>query len=465
MTMELSDQVQSLVNFLRMNPSEKKMTFEHNPGHKLIPFFTRNPERYKFQEEFLEISGIIARLSQNKAAELEEIEPEFLSNLRSNLDIDGDVSDSELSELFQTSFTSTKRAQLLTYIPVASGNEKVGKQQVARFMIELLDLKNNQEWQHYISAKEENDLYSMVLSNALPELKTESNYEKKFSIQNADHYRSLFAKDFHTLMQSENYNFISLNINQLLSYYFLIYLINEGPSFGKIEEKRSNIYFAYEKEKVSASRLAVTNGYERVKEQVGDILVNNDLTDYLNVLVGNVVPKVPETFDREVSISKILSGDRESLTTLTTNLRSFNRLYAETNDKEYAYSDSNLGDKDQLLEEAKILKEWLTEDTKVEIKSRFKKPYDEIRNLGYLKSRGRLGSVLNASQELILLFTAIVVGKEQHMLVKRVFEGLEQHGLMFDKLSKKEIVDFFEEINLLEKMSDSGDAQYVKPIL
>lgn len=250
-----------------------------------------------------------------------------------------------------------------------------------------------------------------------------------------------------------------------MSYYFLIYLINEGPSFGKIEEKRSNIYFAYEKEKVSASRLAVTNGYERVKEQVGDILVNNDLTDYLNVLVGNVVPKVPETFDREVSISKILSGDRESLTTLTTNLRSFNRLYAETNDKEYAYSDSNLGDKDQLLEEAKILKEWLTEDTKVEIKSRFKKPYDEIRNLGYLKSRGRLGSVLNASQELILLFTAIVVGKEQHMLVKRVFEGLEQHGLMFDKLSKKEIVDFFEEINLLEKMSDSGDAQYVKPIL
>lgn len=52
MTVELNSPVESLVDFLRMKPSEKKMRFEHNPGRKLIPFFTRNPERYKFQDDF-----------------------------------------------------------------------------------------------------------------------------------------------------------------------------------------------------------------------------------------------------------------------------------------------------------------------------------------------------------------------------------------------------------------------------
>lgn len=465
MTVELNSPVESLVDFLRMKPSEKKMRFEHNPGRKLIPFFTRNPERYKFQDDFLEITGIITRLSQNKAAELEDIKDEFLLNLRSNLDVQTEVSDSELLELFQTSFTSTRRAQLLTYIPVGSGNERIGKQQVAKFMVELLGLKENTEWHRYVSAHEDNDLYSNVLSTALPELKSEENYEKKFVIQNADQYRELFSDDFHTLMQSENYNFISLNINQLLSYYFLLYLINEGPMLGKVDQVTADYYFAYEKEKVSASRAAVTNGYERVKADVGELLIYNDLTDYLNVLIGNVIPKMPETYDREVSIAKILNSDDSQLSRLVTNLRSFNQIYAETNDKQHVYSAPTLQVREQLLQEINQLKGWLSEDTKVEIKSRFKKPYDEIRNLGYLKSRGRLGSVLNASQELILLFTAIVVGSREHMLVKNVFSGLEEHGLRFDKQSKKEIVDFFEEVNLLEKMSDSGDAQYVKPIL
>lgn len=464
MTVDLTSPVGSLVDFLIMKPTEKKMRFKHNPGFKLLPFFTRNPERYKFQDDFLEVTGIIARLSQNKAAELDDVEDVFLENLRSSLDIQTEVTDSELLELFQTSFSSTRRVQLLPYIPVGDGKEETGKQQVAMFMVELLGLKENADWQRYIAAREENDLYSTVLSDALPELKEET-YENKFVIQNAEWYRKLFSADFRTLMESENYNFISLNIDQLFSYYLVLYLINEGPSFGKLDTNPTGYYFAYEKEKVSASRAAVTNGYERIKSEVNQLLVYNDITDYINVLIGNVVLDLPETYEREVSIASILESDDDRLKQLIENLRSFNQIYAETNDKQYVYSTGSTGVKEQVLQEINQLKGWLSEDIDTATQGRFRKTYDEIRNLGYLKSRGRLGSVLNASQELILMFTAVVVGSKEHMLVKNVFSGLEHHGLRFDKQSKKEIVDFFEEVNLLEKMSDSGDAQYVKPIL
>ena len=149
-------------------------------------------------------------------------------------------------------------------------------------------------------------------------------------------------------------------------------------------------------------------------------------------------------------------------------MQEFKEVYAETINHEYikknvVFYDENI--KDYLIKEVNELKGWLKQDESLETQKRYRKSYDEIKQLNYLKSRGSLGNVLNASQEIILLFTAIVVGNNKHLLLRRVFEGLEKHGLFFDKTSKNEIIKFYEEVNLLEKMSDSGDAQYVKSIL
>ena len=41
----------------------------------------------------------------------------------------------------------------------------------------------------------------------------------------------------------------------------------------------------------------------------------------------------------------------------------------------------------------------------------------------------------------------------------------ERRGLFFDRYSKEEIVNLLNTWNLIDKKSDSGDAQYVKQIL
>ena len=44
-------------------------------------------------------------------------------------------------------------------------------------------------------------------------------------------------------------------------------------------------------------------------------------------------------------------------------------------------------------------------------------------------------------------------------------EEYEKRGLFFDRYSKEEIIKLLTKLNLIDKKSDSGDAQYVKPIL
>ena len=49
--------------------------------------------------------------------------------------------------------------------------------------------------------------------------------------------------------------------------------------------------------------------------------------------------------------------------------------------------------------------------------------------------------------------------------LKQLFIEYEKRGVYFDRYSRESIVELLNKLNLIEKKSDSGDAQYVKPIL
>ena len=51
------------------------------------------------------------------------------------------------------------------------------------------------------------------------------------------------------------------------------------------------------------------------------------------------------------------------------------------------------------------------------------------------------------------------------MRLNDVFSEFELRGVFLDNHSKSEVMRYYEKLNLIEKKSDSGDAQYVKRIL
>ena len=97
-------------------------------------------------------------------------------------------------------------------------------------------------------------------------------------------------------------------------------------------------------------------------------------------------------------------------------------------------------------------------------KSRYGKNLEELAKKYLAKSRGQYGLMLNLNKDFLYIITALCV-KENKIKLNDLFKEYERRGLFFDRYSKEEIVSLLNKWNLIDKKSDSGDAQYVKSIL
>ena len=93
------------------------------------------------------------------------------------------------------------------------------------------------------------------------------------------------------------------------------------------------------------------------------------------------------------------------------------------------------------------------------------KSIEEIGKAYFLKSRGgAYGYMLNLNQEMILILTAVCI-KENKITLNNLYKEYEKRGIFLDIYSKPLVEELLGKLNLIEKKSDSGDAQYVKAIL
>lgn len=83
----------------------------------------------------------------------------------------------------------------------------------------------------------------------------------------------------------------------------------------------------------------------------------------------------------------------------------------------------------------------------------------------FLKSRGASGLMLNITEEFLIFLTKLAIHDEEKLSLNEVFRQFELRGVFLDQPSKDEVVQFYTKLNLIEKKSDSGDAQYVRRIL
>jgi DNA phosphorothioation-dependent restriction protein DptG len=81
----------------------------------------------------------------------------------------------------------------------------------------------------------------------------------------------------------------------------------------------------------------------------------------------------------------------------------------------------------------------------------------------FIQNRGRAGRVLVFNQDYILMLTNLAIGGERDQLrFHELIQEFESRGVFFDKQSQKVLVDFYERIGNVQRMSDSGDAVYVR---
>ncbi|QZX95269.1 DNA phosphorothioation-dependent restriction protein DptG [Pantoea alfalfae] len=80
----------------------------------------------------------------------------------------------------------------------------------------------------------------------------------------------------------------------------------------------------------------------------------------------------------------------------------------------------------------------------------------------FIQVRGRAGKVLVLNQDRLLLLTNLTVGKNDKLRLHELLRGFEQRGFYLDNQSVQTLVAFYERMGNVERMSDSGDAVYVR---
>jgi DNA phosphorothioation-dependent restriction protein DptG len=80
----------------------------------------------------------------------------------------------------------------------------------------------------------------------------------------------------------------------------------------------------------------------------------------------------------------------------------------------------------------------------------------------FIQSRGRSGRVLVLNQDFIILLTNLVVGEKDKLRFHELITEFKLRGVSVDKQTEQELIKFYERIGNVERMSDSGDAVYVR---
>lgn len=117
------------------------------------------------------------------------------------------------------------------------------------------------------------------------------------------------------------------------------------------------------------------------------------------------------------------------------------------------------------LEYALKLAEEQFRDPKTDRPAIIKKYMTEVeRNMAtdFVQIRGRSGRVLVLTQDHIILLTNLAVGKEEKLRFHELIIGFQERGIFVDKQTEQELIKFYERIGNVERMSDSGDAVYVR---
>lgn len=294
-----------------------------------------------------------------------------------------------------------------------------------------------------------------------PSIKNEGdNYQR---ITNA--VASQFESDFEYVVSSQSRT--RDYIIPLLEFYYFTYTAQAILQLNRFMEGNRDkcvpLYFCVEWEKTSQNRLCFTQGWNLLQDAASRMFAHAVVLEILNQTEGQQSPIDYITLNQLVQEPSEDHRIAEQIRVLTDCYRNAITDCAEMNDL-HRVEDLN-------AETATELK-FLFDSVRCQFENTSReRPYNSYAakfteySKKYLKNRGRSGLMLNLSEETLIFLTKVCIQDREKMRLNDVFSEFELRGVFLDNHSKSEVMRYYEKLNLIEKKSDSGDAQYVKRIL
>ena len=434
-------------------------TFRHkiNVNSPLLPFRTDTRDQTSFSRGFKGIVGEFSRVSLNKTLDENFNLNKSINAITSNTNWDISNEHEKYLESFLESYLINDDSDinilhpaLFLYLNKTKQKRGDNEKDIAIFFRDVFfkDISNFNDYFEDIT-EIDNIIVKLILDN-IPNLKDEKIDQVYYPSLNF--IVDVFKEDFEFI--KTNYDFVINNLDLIFAYYYFYYCVQlvlkaDQPIDIVDLTKPNKIYYLLDWETANKSRKAI-NGYTFIKDTLYYFFANMNLIEMLNTLAGTHGLLCSEIYDL-MSIGELNKNDY---------IKVLNEWV------EY-YEDMRNLDNYQYTNDFKYLVSILKNDLK---NMGNQQPYAYWRNLNnvalkyFVKRRGPHGYVLNIDKKFLYIITALCI-KNKKIRLNDLFKEYERRGLFFDRYSKEEIVNLLNTWNLIDKKSDSGDAQYVKQIL
>ncbi|WP_063646203.1 DNA phosphorothioation-dependent restriction protein DptG [Aliivibrio fischeri] len=421
----------------------------HNVADRYLPIGPQTLKDHKLDwnrinkvviEDLFEISMV----NQNK----DTLRKEILTSLKSNRDT------RELVDVIDELYLSSNAINSITPLSYLVTNEESisarTKTMVSIFkglIVQPLKVKPH--------LNGNNPLESLLIQNIYLQC------EKKPFDTNRNGYlpflANVFSSDLMILCKSSSY-FLN-EIEKFLKIYSFIYLTQLTihlckPSNRFEKPSPKQLYFILETEKASRDRHECKEfGYDQIFSKT------TGLAQSIFPILGyfNRISEMP-------SWDIIKNDDNNFLC----KVNEFNKLLAYLFGEEY----NDVSSLKEALNKGASFQKQIFEETLRNSKKSSRKTannkvidiFEKIFSAGFITDRKAAGKYFVLNSTNLMLMTNLVIGSsgEDKLLIDDVIDGFKQRGIWLDIKSKKALLKFYENVGNIEKLSDSGDAVYVK---
>lgn len=272
----------------------------------------------------------------------------------------------------------------------------------------------------------------------------------------------LFAQDLGFLLEHPGY-FLD-NLRAFISLYTFLYSSQLALNINDWAEKPVSkpLFFILDTEKASLERNQVRDAFRHLRVKAFDLFPVLSMLEYLNQPKDKRARKLP--------LWKVFQGINEMdalhINSVNDSLIRFCERYRQKRGfpsiEEYPQTTKEL--LETLSRTAKDI--FVTKGTsQYTVNSKFVNAFENEIAQHFIQVRGRAGRVLTISQDYLLLLTNLAIGSRKQVQFQELLQEFRKRGVWFDRQSEQAIIRFLERIGNVERMSDSGDAVYVRKTL
>jgi DNA phosphorothioation-dependent restriction protein DptG len=290
-----------------------------------------------------------------------------------------------------------------------------------------------------------------------------SNLQDATGVDSEECYLPFVAESFFRDVEflSRHPDYFLEQLSSCIELYTFIYCTQLGLNIrnwtdGLPPESRP-LYFILDTEKASSERSNLMSfGYQSVARPMADVFPILSMLEHFNN--DDKTPKAP-LWAFANALHKASEQDQHSaLAALSAFAEKFRRERAMP---AFPQPPTNVIEAMQQVVDYGI-KQFAEGTGRHRVQMQYMEVFDKEVSKNFLQARGRAGKVLVVNQDFILLLTNLSIGDRTSLRFQELLTEFRSRGFWFDKNSQQALISFYERVGNVDRMSDSGDAVYVR---